>query len=146
MKPAEAKIIVCSKCGAQNRVQPNASGEPVCGRCKTPLSANDQPIIITDQNFASEVEKSPLPVLVDFWAPWCGPCRMVGPIVDQLAKEFLGKARVGKLNVDENPATSVRFRAQSIPMLLIFKNGKEVDRLIGAQSKEILKQHLARVI
>jgi thioredoxin len=124
----------------------NASGEPVCGRCKSSLTESVQPVTITDQNFAAEVERSPLPVLVDFGAPWCGPCRMVSPVADQLAQEFSGKVRVGKLNVDENPSTSVRFQVQSIPMLLIFKDGKEVDRLIGAQSRETLKQRLTKVI
>jgi thioredoxin 2 len=146
MKPAEAKIIVCSKCGAKNRVIANASGKPVCGKCRSPLSTGNGPMTITDQNFAAEVEMSPVPVLVDFWAPWCGPCQMVGPAVDQLAAEMAGKVKVGKLNVDENPATSARFHVQSIPMLLIFKNGKEIDRLVGVQSKETLKQRLDRAI
>lgn len=146
MSIANAQIIRCPKCGAQNRVVAGAEGSPVCGRCKTPLSGDAGPVVFSDQNFAAEVEASPLPVLVDFWAPWCGPCRMVGPIVDQLAKDFSGRARVGKLNVDENPSTSARFNVRSIPALLIFKAGKEVDRVVGAQSKEALSRRLERFI
>jgi thioredoxin len=125
---------------------PNASGAPVCGSCKAPFNISTGPVILTDQNFATEVERSSLPVLVDFWAPWCGPCRMVGPSVDQLAGELAGKVKVGKMNVDENPRSSARFHVQSIPLLLIFQNGKEVDRMVGVQSKETLKQRLRRYI
>ena len=102
----------------------------------------------TTQTFVKDVieESKRQPVLVDFWAPWCGPCRMVGPSVDQLAVELAGKAKIGKLNVDENPRSSARFHVQSIPMLLIFQNGKEVDRMVGAQSKEALRQRLQRFI
>ena len=142
MTTANAQIIRCSKCGAQNRVVAGAQGSAVCGRCKTPLTGETGPVVLSDMNFAAEVEASPLPVLVDFWAPWCGPCRMVGPIVDQLAKEFSGKVRVGKLNVDDNQATSARFNVQSIPTLLIFKDGREVDRIVGAQSKEAISRRL----
>ncbi len=139
---ANAQIIRCPKCGAKNRVVPGAQGEAVCGRCKTPLTAEIHPLIITDQSFAEEVERSPLPVLIDFWAAWCGPCRMVAPTIEQLAKELSGKVRVGKLDVDANQMTAARFHVQSIPTLLVFKDGKEVDRIVGVQSKEAILQRL----
>lgn len=137
---AKVQIISCSKCGAKNRVDPMR--QAVCGRCKTPLAADVSPSIVTDKNFAEEVEKSPLPVLVDFWAAWCGPCRMVAPVIEQLAKELSGRVRVGKLDVDANQGIAGRFRVQSIPSLLIFKDGKEVDRVVGAQSKEAILKRL----
>jgi thioredoxin 1 len=90
---------------------------------------------ITDANFAETVEKSDLPVLIDFWAAWCGPCRLIAPTIDELAKELAGKAVVGKLNVDENQMTAARFGVQSIPTLLIVKNGREAERIVGVQPK-----------
>ena len=140
-----AKITTCAQCGAKNRVDPErlAAGRAVCGQCKTPLSAADtKPLHITDANFAAEVEAAPLPVLVDFWAAWCGPCRIIAPAIEQLAAEFAGRARVGKLDVDANQRTAARFGVQSIPTLLIFKNGKEADRIVGVQSKEAMAQRL----
>lgn len=142
-----AQIKQCPKCGAKNRVAAgNQPGrEPVCGRCKTPLSSaavDTHPIIFTDHNFADEAENSPLPVLIDFWAAWCGRCRMIAPVIEQLAKELAGKVRVGKLDVDQNQMTAARFRVQSIPMLLILKDGREVDRIVGLQSKEALLRRL----
>lgn len=103
-------------------------------------------VIITDQNFESEVAQNKLPVLVDFWAPWCGPCRIISPIVEELAKEFEGKIKVGKLNVDENPETAGKFGVMSIPTLLMFKEGKPVDSIVGAQSKETIKQAMEKLI
>lgn len=143
---ANAQIIRCPKCGAKNRVDPSTNAQPVCGRCKTPLTGEIRPVTITDQNFAEEVGKSPLPVLLDLWAAWCGPCRMVAPTVDQLAREFSGKVRVGKLNVDENQMTAARFNVQSIPTLLILKSGKEIDRIIGVQSKEAIVQRVEKYL
>ncbi len=95
-------------------------------------------IELTDANFDEVVLKSDKPVLVDFWAEWCGPCRMVGPIVEELAKDYDGKALVGKLNVDNNPNVSVQFGIRSIPALLIFKGGKVVDKQVGAVPKSVL--------
>ncbi|MCR1899545.1 thioredoxin [Irregularibacter muris] len=97
--------------------------------------ANEKVVIITQDNFEQEVEKSDQPVLVDFWAEWCGPCQMVGPIIDDLAGEYDGKAKVAKLNVDEQKDLARKFRVMSIPSVLFFKDGKEVDRLVGAQDK-----------
>jgi thioredoxin len=99
-------------------------------------------LIITDQSFARDVEHSPLPILIDFWAAWCGPCRMVAPTIEQLAKELSGRVIVGKLDVDANQMTASRFRVQSIPTLLILKNGKEVDRIVGVQSKQAILKRL----
>src|SRR6185295_11890061 len=140
---SEAQIIQCSACGTKNRVPAEKLSEgllPVCGRCEKPL-APAHPVIVTDANFAEEVERSPLPVLLDMWAPWCGPCRMIAPVIEQLAGELSGRVRVGKLNTDENPMTASRFSVRSIPTLLVLKDGKEIDRLVGALPKqEILRR------
>ena len=144
---AELSLFRCAACGATNRVPPEkiAQGlQPVCGKCKAPLTLDATPRTVTDATFAAEVERSPLPVLVDLWAPWCGPCRMVAPAIDALASEMAGRLRVAKLNVDESPATSTRFGVQSIPCLLLIQAGREVDRLVGAQPKSEIVRWLER--
>lgn len=103
-------------------------------------------ITLTDTNFEEEVVKSQTPVLVDFWAEWCMPCRMVGPIVDELAEEYKGKVKVAKLNVDENGQTAARFGIMSIPTLMIFKDGKPVKHMIGAQPKDALKSGIDSIL
>lgn len=100
---------------------------------------------LNDQNFDQEVLKSDKPVLVDFWAPWCGPCRMMGPIIEELALEMEGKAKVGKLDVDENGASAAKYGIMSIPALKIFKNGQVVKETVGVQSKESLKRLLEEI-
>ena len=145
---ADAQLIRCPSCGATNRVplEKIMQGlQPVCGRCKTPLPVGNQPVTVTDATFETEVERSPLPVLLDMWAPWCGPCRMVGPVVEELAREMAGRVRVAKLNVDENPATAARYHVQSIPTLLVLKNGQEIERIVGAQPKAAIVQRLQKV-
>ena len=145
---ADAQLIRCPSCGATNRMplEKIVQGlQPVCGRCKTPLPVGNQPVTVTDATFETEVERSPLPVLLDMWAPWCGPCRMVGPVVEELAREMAGRVRVAKLNVDENPATAARYHVQSIPTLLVLKNGREIERIVGAQPKAAIVQRLQKV-
>jgi thioredoxin 1 len=102
---------------------------------------NGRPIILSDASFSSEISKYPL-MVVDFWAVWCPPCRMVAPIIEQLAKEYAGRVAFGKLNVDENPLTSNEFEVQSIPTLLIFRNGEAVDGIIGAVPKHQLESRI----
>src|SRR5215217_2714036 len=101
---------------------------------------------VNNESWEKEVVKSQLPVFVDFWAEWCGPCRMVGPSVEQLAKEFAGRAVVGKLNVDHNPAIANRYNIRGIPALYIFQEGKVIDQMVGAQPLPVLRQHLARAV
>lgn len=100
----------------------------------------------TDGNFETEVLKSEKPCVVDFWAEWCGPCRMVGPIVDEIAKEYAGKLKVGKLNVDNNSQTAIKYGIMSIPSLLFFNGGKVVDQIIGAVPKKQLVQKIDKII
>ncbi len=101
---------------------------------------------ITDANFETEVINSDLPVLIDFWAPWCAPCRAIGPVVDELSREFTGKLKVVKMNVDDNPLTPSRFGVRSIPNLLIFKNGQVKDQIVGAVAKQMFVQAISKVV
>ena len=112
---------------------------------ETAAKNDGKPILLSDASFSSEISKYPL-MVVDFWAAWCGPCRTVAPIIEQLAKEYAGRVAFGKLNVDENPLTSGEFEVQSIPTLLIFRNGEAVDGIVGAvpkyQIESRIKAHL----
>jgi len=149
-------IVDCKKCGSRNRVDPQRAGTLTarCGKCGEPLqlSANgpqassDKPLIVTDATFQSDVLGAPGVVLLDCWAPWCGPCRMVGPIMEQLAAESNGRYQIAKLNVDENPRTASQFQIQSIPTMLMFKDGKLIDRIIGAQPKQAIAERLSRAV
>ena len=144
------QVVVCNKCGAKNRVDEArlATSEAKCGRCGETLIAGaggqeSKPVIVSDQTFEREVlQTRGRPVLLDCWAPWCGPCRMIAPILDQLAAESQGRYRIAKLNVDENRQTASRFQIASIPTMLIFKDGKLIDRIIGAQSKQAIAERL----
>lgn len=103
-------------------------------------------IQLTDESFDSEVVKNTDPILVDFWAPWCGPCRMLAPLIEELAKEYSGKVRVGKLNTDEHPNAATRFKISAIPTLLFFKGGKVVEQLVGVHSKSDIKKILDSLV
>lgn len=100
---------------------------------------------VTDSTFETEVLKSDIPVLVDFWAPWCGPCRMLSPTIEQLAQEYAGKVKVVKLNTDENPESAVKFRINSIPNLIFFKDGKPVNQLVGAVEKAKIEEAISKL-
>jgi thioredoxin 2 len=121
-------IVACPNCHTKNRVRATSSGVPRCSVCQTLL-----PWIVEagPDSFDEEITAS-VPVLVDFWAPWCGPCRMVSPLVERLGAEHAGRLKVVKLNVDDAPAISARFGVQGIPLLVVIRDGSEVDRLVGA--------------
>jgi thioredoxin 2 len=142
-------ILTCSSCGAKNRVPVSRIDEsPKCGKCKNVLSMDilSRPVNVSDANFDREVFGSSLPVLVDCWAPWCGPCKAVGPVLDSLAGKYRARLKIAKLNVDENPAIGSRYSISSIPTLFLVKNGRIIDRLTGALPKEQLESQIARIL
>ena len=147
-------IVTCPNCGAKNRIDERSARtmQPVCGKCKTKLpldgdrAANtSHPIEVTDETFQKEVLAADRPVLVDFWAAWCGPCRMLAPTIEQLAKESNGRYRVAKIDIDENIQTAGRYTISSIPTVMIFKNGQMVEKMEGLQSKQAIQARLARL-
>ncbi len=110
------------------------------------MAANAKYVTLTDSNFQEEVLNADMPVLIDFWAAWCGPCRMVAPSIEELAEEFEGRAKVAKLDVDHNPQVSMQFGIRSIPTLLFFKDGRVVDQLIGVAPKKVLAGKLESLV
>jgi thioredoxin len=150
---AVMSVVTCPSCGAKNRVDEGRAqaNRPVCGKCGTPLpvgnapAAVDQPIEVTDDTLEATLAKYPgVPVLVDCWAEWCPPCRMIAPHLDALARESNGRYVIAKLDVDANQRMAARFQTSSIPTLLIFKDGKLVDRMVGAHPKQAIAAKLSQ--
>ncbi len=140
--------VSCPRCGAPNRVDAARVKEgiqPVCGRCRAPLPASAGPLEVTDSRFEEQVLGSPVPVLLDVWAPWCVPCRGMEPVIEELAASLAGKVRVAKLNIDRNPEATARLRILGVPTVILFKDGHEVTRMVGAREKGELMRALVGV-
>jgi len=133
-----SRVSACPSCGTKNRVPVASKGRPQCASCHEPL-----PWLVdaVDDNFDRATETSQL-VLVDLWAPWCGPCRAVAPILERLSVQYAGRVKVVKVNVDDNPYTASRFDARSIPTLVMLRDGSTVTRLVGAQPEPVLRKRI----
>ena len=146
MAGSDALQLVCPACAAVNRVPTAKLGDrPLCGKCRKPLIAG-QPVNATDQTFSRFADKSDLPVVVDFWASWCGPCQQFAPVFSEVAGELAGRAAFIKLDTEANPQTAARFQIRSIPTLMVIHRGREVARLSGALPKTQFQQWLAQHI
>jgi thioredoxin 2 len=142
-------IIACPACRAKNRVPvARITQNPICGRCKARLSLEElgKVVAVTDATFEQAVMQSGFPVLVDCWAPWCGPCRSVAPVLEVLAKKYQARVKIAKVNLDENTGVGSRFSISSVPTLLLVKNGQVVETLVGALPKEQLEAAIERII
>jgi thioredoxin 2 len=146
---AETTIVACPECGQRNRVPLGRSG-PICGRCKADLpvpgGGTGHPIAVTDATYAAEVGASPVPVLLDCWAAWCGPCRAIAPSIERLAAEYAGRAKFCKLDVDANPRTGEMLGVRGIPALFFLVGGRVVDQLVGAHPYAAIARKLEQVL
>ena len=136
---ADNTITTCPSCAQKNRVLASAAGVPHCAKCRAPIPWL---VDISAASFRTGVEESPVPVLADFWAPWCAPCRMVAPVVERLAGDLAGRLKVAKVNTDEQPALGERFAVRGIPTLILFEGGREKDRVTGALPAQALRTWL----
>jgi len=146
--PQEVFKLRCMECGARNRIPADRVDlHPVCGKCKKPLATEElflpQPLIITEGEFEDKILKSPLPALMFAWAPWCPTCRTFIPVIDEFARDSLGKVRVGKVNVDQNPGLSSRFNILSVPQILVFDRGELAETLPGSLQKHEIMMKMA---
>ncbi len=149
LKP-ETVIIECSDCGAKNRlIKALLNDQPKCGKCHAPLQAvpyYNHPILITDSTFNQEILDSPGPALMEYYSPLCAYCKTLDPILDQLASEYAGRIKIGKMNIDQNPLTASQYDIMSTPTMILFKDGKQINKLLGALSKEEIENHLHHVL
>jgi thioredoxin 2 len=136
---SDATVIACGNCGRKNRVPAVAGGSPRCAQCHTPLPWLSD---ADDGSYASVVDGAAVPVLVDLWAPWCGPCRMVSPALEALARSYAGRVKLVKVNVDDSPQVAQRHAVQGIPTLLVVDRGRVVSRQTGAAPEHVLRQWL----
>jgi len=148
---SDSLIIPCSRCGAKNRVPKERLEEKaMCGKCRAPLAAvnlfPDRAVDVTDGTFSGEIGDFPGPVLLEFHAPWCGYCKMLSPVLDQLAAEYAGRVKIAKMNVDENPRTASQYGIRSTPALFFFKNGNIRDQVMGAAPKAEIERRLNSIL
>ena len=145
----ESIILACASCRVKNRVPiARISQGPKCGKCGSALPVDDlgKVVAVNDATFEQEVMGSHLPVLVDCWAPWCGPCRSIAPLMEDLAKKYQNRVKIAKVNLDENTGIGSRFSISSVPTLLLVKKGRVIDTLVGALPKEQLEAAIKRLI
>ncbi len=142
----DTNIVICPSCSTKNRVDSNKSGQhPTCGNCKTPLPIGG-PVTVGDDDFDHVVMGSELLVLVDFWAPWCGPCKMVAPMMEKIAQEYAGRLVVAKVNTDDNREVAGKFNIKGIPTMMLVKGGEVVERLTGAVPKSHLDEMIRKYL
>ncbi len=149
LKP-ETVILQCSNCGVKNRVfKVLLDDQPKCGKCHAALKAipyYKHPVLVTDQTFEQEVLAFPGPVLMEYYSPMCAYCKTLDPILDQLASEYAGRIKIGKMNIEQNPLTASQYDIMSTPTMILFKNGKQINKLLGTVSKEEIENHLRYVL